>query len=282
MRALVLDKRDTGVVTDPQGRAEAAILHPTAAAQRIDISRVAPSPRWSRYVEYYWIVRWDCPEPFEQQVIPQPCVHVTAEVFGGTPRLLVNGITREPFARALHGVGHAVGATFRPASFRSVLGADLATVAGRVVPLGDVVGPDDSAAATAILRAGQTDEQMTRELEAHLDRCGATTDPLADELNALVREAELDHTLTRSDQLAERAGVSRRTLERRFTAYLGIGPKWVVRRFRLLDAAAAAHAGDATDWPALADQLGFADQSHLIRAFTSVVGTPPDTYARDA
>lgn len=279
---LVLDKRDTGVVTDPQGRGEAAILHPSAAAQRIDISRVAPSPRWSPYVEYYWIVRWDCPEPFEQQVIPQPCVHVTAEVFDGTPRLLVNGITREPFTRTLDGVGHVVGATFRPASFRSVLGADLATVAGRVVPLGDVVGPDDSTAAAALLQAGQTDDQLTGELEAHLDRCGATPDPLADELNALVREAELDRTLTRSDQLAERAGVSRRTLERRFTAYLGIGPKWVVRRFRLLDAAEAAHAGDATDWTALADELGFADQSHLIRAFTSVVGTPPDTYARDA
>lgn len=279
---MVLNKRDTGVVTDPRGRGEAAILRPTTSAQHIDISRVAPSPRWAPYVEYHWIVRWDCPEPYEQQVIPQPCVHVTAEPFDGAPRLLVNGITREPFTRRLHGVGHVVGATFRPASFRAVLGRDLGVVAGRVVPIGDVVGPDDSSAGAAILRSGATDEEMVTVLEEHLDLCGAVRDPLADELNALVREAEVDRTVTRADQLAERADISLRTLERRFTAYLGIGPKWVVRRFRLLDAAAAAHAGEPTDWTALAHDLGFADQSHLIRAFTSVVGTPPAAYEKDA
>lgn len=269
-------------MTDPRGRGEAAILRPTASAQRIDIARVPPAQRWSPFIEYHWIVRWNCPEPYEQQVIPQPCVHVTAELFDGTPRLLVNGITREPFTRRLEGRGHVVGATFRPASFRAVLGADLGVVAGRVVPLADVVGPDDSAAAAAILRSDTSDDEMVSVLERHLDECGATYDPAADELNALVREAEVDRTMTRSDQLAERAGVSRRTLERRFTAYLGIGPKWVVRRFRLLDAAAAVHAGETADWAALATDLGFADQSHLIRAFTQVVGTPPAAYAKDA
>lgn len=277
-----MDKRDIEAVTRPRGRGESAILRPTAAARHIDISRVAPSSLWSQHIDYYWIVRWSCPEPYAQQVIPQPCVHVSAEWCDGTPRLLVNGISREPFVRRLEGVGHVVGATFRPASFRGVLGADLGAVAGRVVPLGDLAGPDDSAVAAEILRPGQSDEQMTRLLESHLDLCGVTPDPLADELNRLVREAELDRGLTRADQLAALAGVSQRTLERRFTAYLGIGPKWVVRRFRMLDAAAAAHAGEPTDWPALAHELGFADQSHLIRAFTSVVGAPPATYAKDA
>ena len=34
--------------------------------------------------------------------------------------------------------------------------------------------------------------------------------------------------------------------------------------------------------PALAGELGFADQAHLTRAFTAVVGTPPETYRREA
>lgn len=269
-------------MTDLPGRGESAILRPTAAAQHIDIVRVAPAPRWSPYVEYHWIVRWSCPEPYAQQVIPQPSVHVTAELLDGAPRLLVNGITREPFVRVLHGSGHVVGAAFRAASFRCVLGADLGAVAGRVVPLGELVGPDDGPVAAALLRPGVTDAEMVSVLERHLDACGVTPDPAADELNGLVRQAEVDRGITRADQLAERAGVSLRTLERRFTAYLGMGPKWVVRRFRLLDAARAAHAGEATDWAALAQELGFSDQSHLIRAFTSVVGTPPAAYEKDA
>jgi len=32
----------------------------------------------------------------------------------------------------------------------------------------------------------------------------------------------------------------------------------------------------------VAAELGFADQAHLTRAFTAVVGTPPATYAREA
>ena len=49
-----------------------------------------------------------------------------------------------------------------------------------------------------------------------------------------------------------------------------------------LDAAAAAHSGEPVDWSTLAADLGFTDQAHLTRAFTSVVGTPPATYQRHA
>lgn len=269
-------------MTDPKGRGEAAIVRPTASAERIAVTRVMPSSNWASYVEYYWIVRWDCPEPYEQQVIPQPCVTLSAEFYNQTPRLLVNGISREPFIRTLHGTGHVLGATFKPASFRSLLRADVSDVSGQVVPLGQLVGPPDVTAAAKILQPGATDEQMVAVLETHLDACGAEPDPWADELNALVRRAEVDQAVTRADQLAEIAGVSLRTLQRQFTAYLGIGPKWVVQRFRLLDAAAAAHADEATDWAALASELGFADQSHLVRAFTAVVGTPPRTYEQQA
>ena len=86
----------------------------------------------------------------------------------------------------------------------------------------------------------------------------------------------------RAEQLAEVAGVSLRTLQRRFHAYVGIGPKWVVQRFRLLDVTSAAHGDADVDWAGLAVRLGYADQSHLIRAFTQLVGHPPATYARRA
>lgn len=278
----VLHKRDTGHMTEPAGRGESAILRPSAAAQHIDVRRIVPAERWQPFIEYHWIVRWECPEPFEQQVIPQPCVHLSAEPFEGRPRLLVNGITREPFIRTLAGSGHVLGAAFRPASFRAVLGADLSTVSGQIVPLGDVAGPGDSAVAAEILRAEATDAEMVTALEAHLDRLQVTADPDADGINALVAAAAQDRSLIRAEQLADLAGVTLRTLQRQFTAYLGIGPKWVVQRCRLLDAAAAAHEGTPTDWAALAAELGFSDQAHLTRAFTAVVGTPPATYQGDA
>ena len=107
-------------------------------------------------------------------------------------------------------------------------------------------------------------------------------DPLVPRLARLVEQAEEDTSLVRAEQLADVAGVSLRTLQRWFASYVGIGPKWVVQRFRLLDVTAAAHSGEDVDWAALAARLGYADQSHLIRAFTQLVGHPPAHYAREA
>ena len=103
-----------------------------------------------------------------------------------------------------------------------------------------------------------------------------------DEVRDLVALAESEHEMTRAEQLAEAASMSLRSLQRLFTEYVGVGPKWVIMRYRILDAAAAAHGGEPVDWAALAVELGFTDQAHLTRVFTSVVGTPPATYQREA
>jgi transcriptional regulator GlxA family with amidase domain len=98
----------------------------------------------------------------------------------------------------------------------------------------------------------------------------------------LVRLAEEDRSVIRAEQLAGHGSMSLRSLQRLFSEYVGVGPKWVIARWRILDAAAAAHSGEPVDWAALAVDLGFSDQAHLTRAFTAVVGTPPVTYERDA
>jgi AraC-like DNA-binding protein len=106
-------------------------------------------------------------------------------------------------------------------------------------------------------------------------------DPTGREVTALVAEAERRTDIVRAEQLAAHAGLSLRSVQRLFTEYVGIGPKWVVQRFRILEAAAAAHSGKPTNWSDLAQELGFSDQAHLTRVFAQVVGTPPAAYQRD-
>ncbi len=149
------------------------------------------------------------------------------------------------------------------------------------MPAGDLFGVDDRPVATYVLGDVRVPE-MVAALEAYLLSVEPRPDPVVDEVRALVLAAEEDRGIIRAEQLAERASTSLRSLQRLFTDYVGVGPKWVIARFRILDAAAAAHSGDAVDWSALATELGFTDQAHLTRAFTSVVGTPPATYSREA
>lgn len=253
-----------------------AIVRPKAGEAKFDVERLHPRASLTPFVDYLWLVRWHAPEPHEQQVVPQPRVHIAAE----DGRLLVHGITREPFSRTLTGDGHVLGIAFYAGGFRPLLGSSVGALAGMVVPAGDLFGGDDRPVARAVL--GTSDREVMRTaFEDYLEERNARPDPTADELNALVTYAEHTPSLTRADTLAAHAGMSLRTLQRLFTEYVGIGPKWVIQRFRLLDAAQAAHDGTDVDWAELAVSLGFSDQAHLTRVFTRIVGTPPATYARD-
>ena len=92
----------------------------------------------------------------------------------------------------------------------------------------------------------------------------------------LVEAIAADRGTTRVAQVAEQAGLTVRSLQRLFAEYVGAGPKWVIQRCRLQDAAARVAAqDDDLDWAALAAELGFADQAHLTRAFTATIGVPP-------
>lgn len=253
-----------------------AIVRPKAGESRFAVERMHPPTSLAPFVDYFWLVRWHAPEPYEQQVVPQPRLHVAAE----DGRLLVHGISREPFFRTLRGDGHAIGASFLPGGFRPLLGSSVGALTDRVVPAEEVFGTDDRPAARTILDSSDADV-MRGALEGFLGTRQAQPDPVVDQVATLVTYAERTPSLTRADALAAHAGMSLRTLQRLFTEYVGIGPKWVIQRFRLLDAAKAAHDGAEVDWADLAADLGFSDQAHLTRVFTRVVGTPPAAYARD-
>ncbi|MFM9372182.1 GlxA family transcriptional regulator [Streptomyces sp. Da 82-17] len=90
--------------------------------------------------------------------------------------------------------------------------------------------------------------------------------------------SRLDARLT-LDELAERAGLSSRTLARRFTEQLGTSPgQWLLRQ--RLDAARALL--EQTDLPveAIAGRVGLISAVNLRRRFRAHLGTTPGAYRR--
>ncbi|MHB1874571.1 MAG: helix-turn-helix domain-containing protein [Streptosporangiaceae bacterium] len=61
--------------------------------------------------------------------------------------------------------------------------------------------------------------------------------------------------------------------------YAGVSPAWVIRRYRLIDAAEAVRDGRPVSWAGLAADLGYSDQAHLIRDFRAAIGQTPAAYA---
>nr|WP_246326382.1 helix-turn-helix domain-containing protein [Actinomycetospora corticicola] len=103
----------------------------------------------------------------------------------------------------------------------------------------------------------------------------------AREVAAVARLAETDREVRRLDQLAARAGIGGRSLQRSFARCAGVSPTWVIRRYRLLEAAEAVRDGARVSWTEVAGALGYADQAHLVRDFRTALGRTPEAYARE-
>jgi transcriptional regulator GlxA family with amidase domain len=78
-------------------------------------------------------------------------------------------------------------------------------------------------------------------------------------------------------KLAERLGVSRRVLERRFAEALGLSPQQAGRKVRLAEARRLLRRTDGSV-SRIAAETGFCDASHLIRAFRAETGRTPEAW----
>ncbi|HEX2316821.1 MAG TPA: helix-turn-helix domain-containing protein [Thermomonospora sp.] len=251
------------------------VLYPHDHETIAEVERRAPGPAVARFVEFYWHVRWDTAEPYETKVLSHPNVHLVFE----EPAPLVYGVDRNLFVRRLEGRGQVLGVKFRPGGFRPFLGGPVSDLADRRIPAADVFGPAVEEVNRAVL-AGSDTTVMAERAETFLLGRLPDPDPVAEQVAAMVGSITADPALFRVDQAAGALHVSVRTLQRLFAEYVGASPKWVLRRARLHEVAARADQGTRIDWAALADDLGYFDQSHLIRDFTAAVGASPAGYAR--
>ncbi|MFF6997955.1 DUF6597 domain-containing transcriptional factor [Streptomyces sp. NPDC008313] len=263
---------------------------------RVRFRRHAPAGPLRPYVERYWLIDWDLTEPYASHVVPHPAVNVVFQRYetAAPPASRatdgfceVSGIGLGLFTKKLEGRGRVSGIKFRPGGFRPFSpGATLASLTGRHVPLHEVFPAergDDAHAVRAVLGPDDEDARVAA-LDAFLlglgpHGRGPEPDPQAELAMALVERIRLDRTIRTVGGFARAQGLSVRALQRLFSAYVGVGPKWIILRYRIHEALEHAEASAAVDWARLAADLGYADQAHLVRDFTATVGVPPTAYA---
>ncbi|MQA78155.1 MAG: helix-turn-helix domain-containing protein [Streptosporangiales bacterium] len=256
------------------------ILRPQEAAEHIDLRRYPPEPDVGRFVERYWAVHWDLRDrdPYRVDIISHPCVNVTFTTeMGGE----VHGVGTRTSSHPLAGSGRVFGVKFRPGGFFAYGGLPVASLTDRSVPLREVFGPAADALTDAVLDADtDTDERRIGLVQAFLrQRLPVTDDPAYHLLVGIVTTMLDDRAVTRVDQVAARYDMSARTLQRLFHRYVGVGPKWMIRRYRLHDGAELLATGAVADPAALAVELGWFDQAHFTRDFSALIGVSPVEYA---
>jgi AraC-like DNA-binding protein len=252
----------TGTERDPRELDGAWVHH-----QRIAFPE--PASDLAPFVERYWAVEWDYATPYVQKIVPYPNVQLTV-LPGGAPQ--VHGVSSRFGVKELAGRGQVVGAAFRPGAFRAFLPGPVAGLTDRTVRADEL--PALTGAPDEPVTAATLEEWLRGRLPA------AEPDPAGQEAGAVVALVATDTSIGRVDQLAAAAGSNVRRLQRLFSEHVGVGPKWVIRRYRLHEVTERMAAGGRIDWAGLAADLGYADQAHLVRDFADLFGESPTRYAR--
>jgi AraC-like DNA-binding protein len=261
-----LNDRPRGVLET--GPAEGVFTH----------ERHRPAPDLAGFIEHFWLVAWDVRgAPVVREVLSHPSVHVVVEA--GSSRIV--GVPRGRFTRRLEGKGFVVGTKFRPGAFRPLVAFPIARLTDQIITLDRVFGARSDELERTVLAAPTIAARIdaaTRFFRSFLP----PRDPVADEVAAIVKRILDDREIRRVDDVARIAGASPRALQRLFHDYVGVSPKWVIRRYRMHEVIERMDAGTAVDWSSLALELGYFDQAHFNRDFKLLVGRTPTGYTRAA
>ncbi|HEY9028770.1 MAG TPA: AraC family transcriptional regulator [Burkholderiaceae bacterium] len=251
------------------------VLHRLAAGEFAHGRLEAPDDLADR-VEHFWTVRWNLEgRPARvQETLPHPNVHLVAE----PGSIAAWGVHTGRWTRVLEGRSQAFGIKFRPGAFRAPLGRAVSTIADASIAATEVFGPDAVLLANVL---GHDDDRAAADIaSAFLRERLPAADGHALLAGRIVDSAADDLELHSADELARRFGMTLRALQRLFNEFVGVGPKWVINRYRMHEAVARVQAGEPVSWAALAQDLGYFDQAHFIADFRRLVGRTPGDYAR--
>ena len=258
--------------TQPRG-----ILRPTFSRGEFAHHRQLPSAALAGLVEHYWHVRWDLRglPPQQQATLPHPNVHLVVEL----GRARIYGVHHGRFVRELAGLDQVFGIKFKAGGFYPFFREPVAALLNRSLDVTACFGPTGADLSQQVLAAASF-EAMCTAAEAFLLRHLPAVDAQVARVSSLLERIARETDIVSVDDVLAISGLNKRGLQRLFQKYVGVGPKWVIQRYRLHEAIAQVQAGKTTGWAALALELGYCDQAHFVRDFRQWVGMAPGEYER--
>ncbi len=253
-----------------------AILHPSAAAKHYSLQHYKPSDDSAPFVERYWIVRWQLPTgvDFSAEILPDPNVNMSFTAKTTT----ITGVVTKKFTYSISGMGVVLGVKFRAGGFYPFFGRSVVDITDKIIPASNVFTGDLSTLSGQFIKQS-TDAELVSRVEGLLRTKRPKFDQHLATITKIIKNISDDHSIRQVQSITKLFGISERTLQHLFRKYVGIGPKWVINRYRLQDAAAHI-AKDKNDWTKIALEAGYTDQPHFIRDFRQILGETPAEYGK--
>jgi len=241
------------------------------------LSRIFPSKELGFYVEQFWIVRWDLrnKKPHIQENIPHPAVHMVLEKNNSR---IVGAVTRK-YSYCLKDAGKIFGVKFRPGGFYPFINSPVSKFTNSSMSLKEIFENCDDLINEVL--ENKEDEMMVRCAEEFLcSQIPPEKDYNIEKISKIIEKIEADRSITRVENIVSFFGVNKRTLQRLFHVYVGVSPKWVIKKYRLHEVLEKFENG-FVDIQDIIYELGYFDQSHFIKDFKEFTGIAPHKYLDD-
>ncbi|WP_276480487.1 helix-turn-helix domain-containing protein [Paraflavitalea pollutisoli] len=252
--------------------------------------RIAPAKGLEKWIECYWVIENDDPQPVRQKILPDGfpeiifhygdhyriCLQNTWEQ---QSRQLLAGQISTHFLLENTGRSGVLGIKTRPTMLHHFFQLDMQQYTDRVVDLEQAIG-----------QGLQTLCPLTDEAVDHdrwIDQCNDKLLQLLQQLHIQGSPVDdaVDMILARNGMVAvsdirENLGMGERQLERLFKKQVGLTPKYFARIIRFSTIFRLIEKGDSS-WAGLAYESGYYDQAHFIRNFQAFTGEDPSRYGFD-
>lgn len=226
-------------------------------------------------VSYWEFAVRDGGETLPHRPPPDGCTSVVVICApASAPRVMLSGPWLEPLVVPATPGNRYAGFRCRPDTGGLIAGTDPANLRNRSQAAEPLLGRLAAELGEVVAQSASLEEAVPafdRLLLAHIAQLPAP-EPVARAAVSRIWSSHGDASIT---AVAETAGVSPRTLLRRFRSATGMTPKQYARIARFWHAAITSTRDPRPGWSRVAAETGYADQAHLSNEFTGLTGLSP-------
>lgn len=251
------------------------VLHHSKSQKHYQLRRYLPNALLANLVEQFWLVDWLIAggKSHVQQNLPDPNFHLVFEK--GVARLV--GPVSKVYSYHMQACGRVIGVKFNPGVLKYHLCQPVASYVDTESAASVCFSKQVNALATALTNLNG-DEQIVDMLQSFLTPYARKLSDKALHITAIIQHIKACPEIVTVKDLVHYCGYPERTLQRHFKQYVGLSPKWLIRKYRLHEVLDRLERQDC-DIAEQVVRLGYTDQSHLIRDFKSILGVTPTRYA---
>lgn len=246
------------------------VFHTKKSALNYDLKLYPPTNGLANIVDTYWFVQWDLPRtaPHIQRNLPSPNMHL---VFDQQVRYCT-GIMTHAYETPLIGRGGLCGVKFHIGILEYLLPSHSKELHNLHFSTEFLLLPDNL---KVNYQHHSASINSLNEALSHLKQPSPQQKRVQFAWLQLLQNPDI-HSV---EEWAQLSHISVRTLQRLCLKFIGLTPKWLLRKQRCINALQLLDSKDM-DLHDVIILLGLTDQAHLIREFKTVLGLTPNQYLK--